>query len=327
MASVESLSDGEIRLKLTELGYPVGPITATTRKVLVKKLKYLLDQSKVPGGDKKDSKSRVSLSSFSSGEDDSEDDAKVNRRKSMPPPPPKPVNKRRSVGRSQESVVSNNSQTDITLNSDLFPTASSTLKPKESPPKFKKGFSLNHNSNYNSVTNSSPDRDLSRRSIRNSYSPPNSYRLPRSYTAENVNTDPFDTGSDSDIGNDQNLGSWPTHSGSPNLNHNKPQNIGSTFPQFSDLGFTQNLRSRFQSVASTSNYDEPSLNYSSSNLSPASVINNDGFSHFKSSQPFSSEFVRKLSATSPNRIGSGMFLIFLWYLIIYIYCVELIYIA
>ena len=43
MSSVESLSDSEIRTKLLEYGYPVGPVTQTTRKILIKKLKNLMD--------------------------------------------------------------------------------------------------------------------------------------------------------------------------------------------------------------------------------------------------------------------------------------------
>ncbi|XP_047369565.1 inner nuclear membrane protein Man1 isoform X1 [Vespa velutina] len=41
--SVDSLSDAELRSKLMEYGYPVGPVTQTTRKILVKKLKNLIE--------------------------------------------------------------------------------------------------------------------------------------------------------------------------------------------------------------------------------------------------------------------------------------------
>lgn len=43
MVDVDSMSDGELRTKLLEYGYPVMPITHTTRKIMVKKLKLLMD--------------------------------------------------------------------------------------------------------------------------------------------------------------------------------------------------------------------------------------------------------------------------------------------
>jgi membrane protein Man1 len=41
--SVEALSDSELRTKLFEYGYSVGPVTQTTRNILVKKLKTLME--------------------------------------------------------------------------------------------------------------------------------------------------------------------------------------------------------------------------------------------------------------------------------------------
>lgn len=40
---VDGLTDAELRTKLAEFGFPVVPITATTRKVMTKKLKLLID--------------------------------------------------------------------------------------------------------------------------------------------------------------------------------------------------------------------------------------------------------------------------------------------
>uniref|UniRef100_T1HBW6 LEM domain-containing protein n=1 Tax=Rhodnius prolixus TaxID=13249 RepID=T1HBW6_RHOPR len=44
LVDVENLTDSEIRHKLLELGCSVGPVTATTRKILLKKLKLLLEE-------------------------------------------------------------------------------------------------------------------------------------------------------------------------------------------------------------------------------------------------------------------------------------------
>lgn len=43
MVDVDKLSDAELRTKLLEFGFPVMPITGTTRKVMAKKLKMLLE--------------------------------------------------------------------------------------------------------------------------------------------------------------------------------------------------------------------------------------------------------------------------------------------
>lgn len=43
MVNVDNLTDSELRSKLIEYGFPVMPITNTTRKVMVKKLKLLME--------------------------------------------------------------------------------------------------------------------------------------------------------------------------------------------------------------------------------------------------------------------------------------------
>ena len=47
--SVDTLTDSELRTKLAEYGYPVGPVTLTTRKILVKKLKNLMERGGTGG--------------------------------------------------------------------------------------------------------------------------------------------------------------------------------------------------------------------------------------------------------------------------------------
>lgn len=43
MVDVDKFSDAELRTKLLEYGFPVMPITGTTRKVMAKKLKMLME--------------------------------------------------------------------------------------------------------------------------------------------------------------------------------------------------------------------------------------------------------------------------------------------
>lgn len=43
MVDVNSLTDDELRTKLVEYGFPVMPITGTTRNLMAKKLKLLME--------------------------------------------------------------------------------------------------------------------------------------------------------------------------------------------------------------------------------------------------------------------------------------------
>ncbi|XP_071648183.1 inner nuclear membrane protein Man1 isoform X2 [Temnothorax longispinosus] len=103
--SMDALSDAELRTKLMEYGYPVGPVTQTTRKILEKKLKKLMEARGAGGGG---AASRHSLAARYSSEDTDDDTntSVVKKKKSanlrrqtmanpMPPPsiiPPDVVN-------------------------------------------------------------------------------------------------------------------------------------------------------------------------------------------------------------------------------------------
>lgn len=75
VVDVEKLTDAELRTKLLEFGFPVMPITGTTRKVMAKKLKMLLENKNKIGGE-----GRRSLGRYSS-EEESDTDMKVTTKK------------------------------------------------------------------------------------------------------------------------------------------------------------------------------------------------------------------------------------------------------
>ncbi|XP_050305727.1 LEM protein 2-like isoform X2 [Anthonomus grandis grandis] len=85
MVDVDKLTDAELRTKLLEFGFPVMPITGTTRKVMTKKLKLLLENKNKVGS----SDGRRSLGRYSSEEEsDTEIKSKLqkNRRVTMAAP-------------------------------------------------------------------------------------------------------------------------------------------------------------------------------------------------------------------------------------------------
>lgn len=79
---VDSMSDAELRTKLAEHGFPVMPITASTRKLLAKKLKLVLDNKSKPRNsvDNK-AENRRTLARYSSGEESDLDTSKVREKR------------------------------------------------------------------------------------------------------------------------------------------------------------------------------------------------------------------------------------------------------
>ena len=94
----DNLTDSELRSKLAEYGHPVGPVTETTRKILLKKLKILMKQKSTSLN------SNRSLAQFSSADESGSDTDQNggNRnlgRVSMPPPSSYRSTKRKSISR------------------------------------------------------------------------------------------------------------------------------------------------------------------------------------------------------------------------------------
>lgn len=77
--NVDNMSDAEIRSKLMEYGFPVMPVTGTTRKIMKKKLKLLMENKKPVNADGRRS---LALGQYSSEEDsDNEIKAVKNKRR------------------------------------------------------------------------------------------------------------------------------------------------------------------------------------------------------------------------------------------------------
>lgn len=268
MASTDDLTDAEIRLRLTELGYPVGPITVTTRKVMLKKLKYLQDQVKSKGnlpGEKN------SLAKFSSGEESEDDAIGTRNRRSMPPPPAKSPPKRRSLGR-RGTLDSNFNGDDTEF---PIPSASSTLNSFDGnidTGSRSERFSPKQILTPPSKINTTP------KPYRSKTTPPRSSVSSNSqYSSRRSQAEPYDTGSDTDGLEEINNKNVPT----PGRNY-----VPSISNHSSGLSST---RSRFQTQAGS--FGNVGLN-TDSRISPRD----------SNSSPFSSDFVRRLAATT-NKSG------------------------
>nr|XP_018914073.1 PREDICTED: inner nuclear membrane protein Man1 isoform X1 [Bemisia tabaci] len=182
MANIDNISDSELRTRLIGYGYPVGPVTQTTRKILINKLKAF-EKDNVDG--KVDQNRKLNLSTFSSGEEE-EDDSKQskNRRRSTarsPMGPPKKPPARRSNSASRKAT-----------------SRASVVSPVEysSPEPAKKSPSRGRKSTYQepSSADSSPERSSVSRKAKATNSNHWSNSVPSSSSR-----DAFETGSDSDL--------------------------------------------------------------------------------------------------------------------------------
>lgn len=78
---MDHLSDNELRQRLLQYGFPNLPITATTRKVLIKKLRNHMESEQA-----KLKQATSFVTRYSSDEDTSDRETKRHQRTTMPPP-------------------------------------------------------------------------------------------------------------------------------------------------------------------------------------------------------------------------------------------------
>lgn len=246
MASVglENLTDLEIRAKLIELGENVGPVTATTRKLYLKRLKSLLYQndSNLSLNSSVNSDARI----FSqSSEDESDAGLNKSQRRSMPPPRSnKSPTRRKSPSRtsSSDSIATSTIRSNVLRDSSAgYPSPAVFVDVKRPT----RGSVLN--SSPRSQVNYGDDESELNVSLTKNTRPSLSQSSDSSYTLTNHS---------------------PTRLTSPDL----------------DLGLSDAFKSRLQAsgtASCTSTYNSPRLS---------------------SSQPYVSDFVRRLSAGRSGKL-------------------------
>ncbi|XP_013184547.1 inner nuclear membrane protein Man1 [Amyelois transitella] len=275
---VDSMSDAELRTKLAEHGFPIMPITASTRKLLVKKLKLVLDNKSKPRNSV-DSKveNRRSLARYSSGEEsdlDTTSNAKEKR------------GRRATTGTAMLPPVSNaGSRSRRTPTKKVSPAKRDSDKGSESE---EEKAPVRTHEEVETVT---------------------TRRVTKTYAANDQ--DDYETGSDSDVDSDK-KNSFRSHSRSSDyISSTLPTNDASTSPPKSSIfsrpsistsGYTSTLTSSDQlnSIRSrlgltSSLGDRPSMsNYNSSFTTSTYQPSTSTIDEVES--PYLSNFTRRLSA-------------------------------
>ncbi|KAM3958529.1 inner nuclear membrane protein Man1 [Aphomia sociella] len=272
---VDSMSDAELRTKLAEHGFPIMPITASTRKLLVKKLKLVLDNKSKPRNSVDNKvESRRSLARYSSGEesDDTSNNVKDKR------------GRRATTGGAM-----------------LPPVTSKSRRPptkKESPVK------------RDSDKGSESEEDKPPVRTHEEVETVTTRRVTKTYAANEQ--DDYETGSDSDVDTDKKSSPFRSNSRSSDyISSTHPTNDASTSPPKTSIfsrpsiapsGYTSSLTSsdhlnsiRTRLGLTSTLTDRPSVsnytsNFSTSNYQPSTSTVDEVES------PYLSSFTRRLSA-------------------------------
>ncbi|KAF5294359.1 hypothetical protein FQR65_LT10812 [Abscondita terminalis] len=239
MVDVDRMTDAELRTKLMEFGFPIMPITGTTRKIMVKKLKLLMENK---------NEGRRSMGRYSS-EEESEPEVKTttkekNRRATLGATPTQRSSNRARVPISSTDYVEVASRKDpvstITPNTitskrtvknvpDEFDTGSDSEPEQnistkyESPIVKKDKAPFSHNRlNFSPLSTSSPQEEIQHQNTEDALD-----RLNQIRNRLSLRTSAFDT-----------------YSSSPNYNHNKL-----------DAPFLSNFTRRLSQKSPQTNYD------------------------------------------------------------------------
>ncbi|XP_034233248.1 inner nuclear membrane protein Man1 [Thrips palmi] len=304
MATVEELSDIELRKKLIEHGFEAGPVTGTTRKLMEKKLTTLMSQkgkpTKAPAAAPKVNRT---LSRFSSAEEDSDDALALagnSRRKSMPAAA---AVKRKSMGRSARAAEAAAREAQVADNL-LMP---SPPPPATTAPPARPRYSMNEaalRKNYEERSLPTPPRST-RKSIATS--------SPMKRHGSNGNG--FDSGSDSDVPLPSPPVSSVRLSPSPRKTHSQPHShshrqededddeeaeddkpIATLLTKLSDRFLPNSESTRISSPESGSEQVRHRMNIGR-DPSPGDTLD----------APYLSAFARRLSMLKPHSIGGSRY--------------------
>ncbi|XP_012260213.2 inner nuclear membrane protein Man1 [Athalia rosae] len=273
--SVETLSDSELRSKLAEYGYPVGPVTLTTRNILVKKLKKLIEdrESGFKGSN------RQSLAAKYSSDDTDDDSVSTGKKKKSstsrrqtlanPMPPPAPAVAPKSPSRRRTASRTNSHDT------SLGPEPYVQL---ETPV------------------------NVSTKSVKSV----SSRKVTRNYKSLPVSADGLETGSDSDI-TDEPEKHYSTSK--YKVNETKPRETTSYVPTNLDYEPSAKPYESKQRSIFTNNEDNYVASNFKVNISPIQSRTDEAFRDKEDplaniETPYLSDFTRRLSRISSSQLPS-----------------------
>lgn len=278
---VDKLTDAELRMKLIEFGFPVMPITGTTRKIMVKKLKMLMEnKSKI------NAENRRSLAKYSSGEDSdveppkSATKAATKRRQTMAAPS---ANQQPVVSSTKKSV-SIQSKVVTAHNSDS--TTSNEVPFSATKRQTRGGKMVQMAEESIDVSDSDPDISEMEASLAKS----RSGKSPASSSLKGNRKDTPIKTPDNDIRKTSRFESFSSYrTSTPTAGYSSPISSGGGSGDAGER--LQQIRSRLS--LGTSPYSSPStLSYSNYPRTDLNTELNDS--------PFLSNFTRKLSRLSAN---------------------------
>ncbi|XP_050456075.1 uncharacterized protein LOC126853925 isoform X2 [Cataglyphis hispanica] len=272
--SVDTLSDSELRTKLMEYGYPVGPVTQTTRKILVKKLKNLIE---IRGGNTGGGGgSRHSLAARYSS-DDTDDDTNTNV-----------IKKKKRDANLRRQTLANPMPPPSIIPPDATNVTKNPVKENLSPPHSE--FKDPNVTDFDNSSVSSTTRVTSKTTHKFSKTQRSSYV-----------SDGLETGSDSDVVED--TGSTYARSYDKYLSNPSSRLSDTRMYDRGSFDYDQTSKTRPVHITKDMKYNvsplKPSVSsiqFTKEDVSGRDITNQKDLSSYET--PFLSEFTRRLSSQS-----------------------------
>ncbi|KAK9306794.1 hypothetical protein QLX08_002682 [Tetragonisca angustula] len=267
--SLDTLSDAELRSKLMEYGYPVGPVTQTTRKILVKKLKNLMESRSGTG-------SRHSLAARYSSEDTDDDTSSTTSKK------------KKTTANTRRQTLANPMPPPAVVSSGVN-ISKNPVKDKATPSEFKDP--------------AAPDYDNSLQFTTRTITKTTHKKYTKTNKISTVN-DGLETGSDSDVVEEVTKSySPPKYLSSVGKLH-EPRTYEHNISDQDQVSKSYDSKSRSVHTIKDNKYNDSLFD---SNISPIHSVNEDACTKLDTNQrdpltnydtPFLSEFTRRLSSRS-----------------------------